>query len=266
MRVNFIVSCSDSIVMRMPTLTVLAFFSGCLAFGPADSLSQEVPFRAPLPRLLDEESCVKFAPVDFERLLSELKSERARLDADWKATSKTIQRTRGSQTEEPGNLEKQLQGVLDRLREERARRDKPSEARVPAAPVEPVGSGPRKKDANITPLQRALADSLSAVNLAQALFRAEKYDEALAAFQRVDLKGRKAEERAPILFMTAQCMYLTGKIDEAIKLLQEVAGSRGDEQLAAHAQWQLEMFRWERQVRDKLQELRKRRQAAEKTL
>ena len=96
--------------------------------------------------------------------------------------------------------------------------------------------------------------------------RAEKYEASLASLRRIDLQGKKANERGPILFLTAACLQRVGKVDEAIPMLRDIANSRGDEQIAAYAQWQLEFIRWRKDMTDKLQALRQRRMALENAL
>ncbi len=83
-------------------------------------------------------------------------------------------------------------------------------------------------------------------------------------FRSVDLKGKKPEERAPIIYLTAECLQHLGKTDDAIALLREVANSKGDERVASYAQWQIENMRWHRDTQARLQEIRRRLQDMEK--
>ena len=93
--------------------------------------------------------------------------------------------------------------------------------------------------------------------------RSKQYEEALTTFQQVDLKGKKANERAPVQYLKACCLMHLGKSKDAAELLQEVANNRGDEKLAGYAQAQLEMLRWQRDVAQRLQDIRDRYQALE---
>ena len=77
-------------------------------------------------------------------------------------------------------------------------------------------------------------------------------------------KAKTAEERTPIQFLLASCLLRLGKNEDAVKLLRDAANSRDDERTAGYAQWQLEMHRWQREINDRLQDLRRRRLAAEK--
>src|SRR5262249_59971485 len=99
---------------------------------------------------------------------------------------------------------------------------------------------------------------------AHLLFRAHQYEEALAAFRQIDLKGKKAETRAPIQYLMAICLLHLGKGDEAVPLLREAANARGDDKLAGYAQWQIEMVRWQHDTQTRVQQFRDRRLALEK--
>jgi hypothetical protein len=68
----------------------------------------------------------------------------------------------------------------------------------------------------------------------------------------------------PVLYLMACCLVQLGKADDAILLLRDAANSRGDEQVAGHAQWQLEMVRWQRDTRERLHDIRQRVKATEK--
>ena len=226
----------------------------------------------PLPLL--EEDCTKFSTVELERLLGQLKSERSGLDSEWKSLSKRrgLPKTFSDQDEQ--HLQLQLKKAL-RLIQQSQRELKPinDPLQPPNASktddAEPIVETPKSKNAadksNVKPPVETKhhwrADPLL---LAQALFRSERYAEALTAFRLVDLKGKKAEERVPIQFLIASCLLHSGKNEEAAALLRETANSRGDERFAGYAQWQLEVMRWQREVDDRLQNIRQRRQTTEK--
>jgi len=231
------------------------------------------PDELPRPRRLDDETCVKFSSPDFERLLSQLKAEREALTTDWKSLSKKALAGQTFSDKDDRHLEKQLKDVLKRLKDEKTKPgknpvfDPPLPAKKDDAPPPEI----TKKDeqTRTAPDIIFVADSGSSgtmdpLLLAQALFRAEQYDEALTAFRKIDLKGKKAEERAPVQLLMATCLQRVGKNDEAATLLRDVANTRGDERMAGYAQWQLEMARWQRDVHDRLKDIRQRRQALEK--
>jgi tetratricopeptide (TPR) repeat protein len=217
----------------------------------------------PLPRIWNNGEDKKYTPAEFEQLLQQLRSERAGLDAEWKALLK-----RSAEVAPKGQsdalFQKQLRDMLKRLQDDKSAPPEPLELNqevIKAGP--PVTEKKKSEDPPVgakekTPSAPEPVDSLSQ---AHSLFRSGRYEEALASFRLVDLKGRKAEARAPIQYLMAICHLHLGKPAEALPLFREVANSRGDEKLAAYAQWQLEMHRWERDVRDSIQALRQRRLA-----
>jgi hypothetical protein len=109
-----------------------------------------------------------------------------------------------------------------------------------------------------------MSKAVDPLALAQALFRLGNYAGALQAYRALPLEGLKAEERAPVQYMIATCLRKSGQVDESTTLYREVANSRGDEHLAACAQWQLQLMRWHKDSTDQLKRLRERRDVLEK--
>lgn len=236
--------------------------------GPSSASAQ-----IPSPRDSSSDEFSGFSQADFQRVLAQLKMEREALDADWRLLTKRL--TTRTPTTEPDleKLQEQLKTTLTRLQQERAR----SKSVSPAGPAQILAkieqpSPASKKNPESEPFPSGVngnsktpeSGAVDVLHLAQTLFRAERYEEALAAFRQVDLKGRRAEERAPIVYLTAICLHQVGKADEGITLLREAANSRGDERFAAYAQWQLENLRWHRETQGRLQDIRQRRLATEK--
>jgi hypothetical protein len=223
----------------------------------------------PLPtprRLSDDEEF--FSPAEFGQLLQKLKTEREGLNSDWLALRKRNSTPEPSVEAEQKRFESLMQKALEDLRERRLHPGSSSPLGSEAAKkkTEAEPEEPKKMD-NAAPAPEGKAEkSPGAVDvLAQAhtLMRSKQYEEALATFQQVDLKGKKINERTPIQYLKACCLLHLGKTKEAGEVLQEVANYRSDEKVAGYAQWHLEMMRWQRDVAQRLQEIRQRRQALE---
>lgn len=222
----------------------------------------------PMPRRLNDNDGVAFSPTEFEHLLQKLKSEREGLNSDWQALRKRNTTAEPTVEIEQKRLETLMQKALDDLRR---RRQNPAPTTSLGAEtiknkIEAVPEDPKKVDNPAPALEGKTDQRPGAVDVlaqAHALMRSKQYEEALATFQQVDLKGKKINERAPILYLTACCLLYLGKTKEAADLLQETANYRGDEKLANYAQWQLEMMRWQRDAAQRLQDIRQRRQALE---
>jgi tetratricopeptide (TPR) repeat protein len=250
-------------------VTILLVMLNLLTAGLAQSPGQGQWAPAPLP-LLDGNGA-SFSPADFQRLLSQLKAEREALDADWKSLTKRLTTRTPANETDLDKLQEQLKQTLLRLQQERLKSPQTAVLAPPALVQQtmPINPEPKKKPVEESHPATSGASSadpgpVDVLHLAQTLYRAERYDEALAAFRSVDLKGKRAEERAPIVYLTAKCLHHLGKTDDAVALLREVANSKGDERLAGYAQWQLENLRWHREIQARLEEIRQRRLATEK--
>ena len=235
------------------------------SYVPADSDT------LPMPRAWRDEGRKTFSAAEFERSLQQLKTERAALLAEWKAL---VKRSAAAVPRGAGDnqLQSQLKDVLERLQQKRAPVPAPpKELEITGKKIEPVPAAPAKTTEAAAPPKADGAseigtEPIDALSEAHTLFRARRYEEALTYFRRVDLKGKKAEARAPVQYLMAICLLHLGKAEEALPVFRDVANSRGDEKLASYAQWQLEMLRWQREVQDKLQGHRERRLALEKKI
>ena len=94
--------------------------------------------------------------------------------------------------------------------------------------------------------------------MANVLFKVGNFEFALKAYRTVSFVGMRPDERAPIQYLMATCLRKLGKVDEAAAIYREVANMRGDEQVAACAQWQLVHLRWRSEFEAQLKELRDR--------
>ncbi len=224
-----------------------------------------------IPRKLDDDDGEGFSPAEFERMLQKLRAEREGLNSDWQALRKRNTAPVPSLESEQRQLEQQIKKALEDFR--KGRRNSPSyvisqsqNARQNPEPEvkAPEDKGSRKPETPPPQPGEKSSAPVDALAQAQTLVRSKQYEEALSAFQQVDIKGKKANERAPIQYLKACCLLHLGKTADASELLQEVANNRGDEKLAGYAQWQLETLRWQRDVAQRLQDIRQRYQALEK--
>ena len=225
----------------------------------------------PVQRAWRDEGRKAFSATEFEEALQRMKSERAALLSEWQALVKRSAAA-APRSESDGQLHVQLKEVLQRLQQGRAAAPAaPKELDVNGTKVEPLPPAPAKANEATTPsTDGATADVTSepidALSEAHTLFRARRYEEALTSFRRVDLKGKKADARAPVQYLMAICLLHLARAEEAVPLFREVANSRGDEWLATYAQWQLELLGWQRDIHDQLQRHRERRLALEKKI
>jgi TolA-binding protein len=233
---------------------------------PAKAMAQ--PF--PMPRRVADDDSDSFSPLDFERMLQKLKAEREGLSSDWQALRKRNTVPEPSLESEQKRFELHLQKALEDLKKRRL-------PPLPAPPVAPDGAKKPTEHETTENKKPAAVESppdgpgektvgpVDVMAQAHTLMRSKQYEEALATFQQIDLKGKKINERGPIQYLKACCLLHLGKSKDAAELLQEVANYKGDEKLAGYAQTQLEMLRWQRDVAQRLQDIRQRYQALEGT-
>jgi len=252
----------DQCSTMKPDLTIL-FATMILLAAPMVLRAQPLPPIPAIPALPSEDDGT-YSPSNFKRALSDLRAEREALDAEWRAITKRLSMPQPSDVPDLDRLHLKIKELVARLQRERME----LKATPTAAPnIQPKNETPRPEpkktpDPESIPTKPAAPTSsngpVDVVQLAQTLFRAERYEEALGVFRSVDLKGKKPEERAPIVYLTADCLHRLGKTDEAVAMLREVANSRGDEHMAEYAQWQIENLRWHREVQNKLADIRRR--------
>ena len=128
---------------------------------------------------------------------------------------------------------------------------------VPTVPKDVGSHGiPEGVAANVEP---TVPKSIDSTSVAYSLVRAGKYDAALTVYQSIDVKETNFDERSTIQYLAATCMRNVGKIEEATNLYREVANAKADPYIATCAQWQLASMRWEQSMKDRLEEIRKRR-------
>lgn len=245
-------------------MVALIALSTCCCLESAAACADE---KLPPPRLFEDDDAPGFSASDFARLLQQIRSERDALRADWQSLIKKEGRSQRDIDEE---LHVHLKQILHHLQQ------RTQAAPAPPTPMPPRagGSETNKNDppAGVAKLPSVAADKnpehspTGADVMAQAhlFYRSGQFEEALASFRLIDLKGQKAAVRAPMEYLMAMCLLHLGKTEEALPLLREVANSRGDDKLASYAQWHLEMLRWQRDVQQRLQDFRQRRESLEK--
>ena len=231
------------------------------------------PASTPPARLFEDDFPLLNSPlVDIHENLQKLKEARQSLNDERTKAAIFVQYIMPPESHDLSKLRLHLGSLLTRLYT-RKHAPAPLPVTTPSEPKinekggtapdksEPKkdGTAPNKGDAPNPDFAKAL-DPLA---LAQALYRAGNYPGALQAYRLLPQEGLKAPERVPIQYMIACCLRKMGKHDEAAAVYREVANSRGDEQLAACAQWQLENMRWQRDVGEQISQIQKRRQALE---
>jgi len=201
--------------------------------------------------------------TDLKEQLAKLRAERDALAKDHAQAAQFVEESVFVGSEETAKLRLRLGGLLTQLGTGKtAVRPRPFPIPNPKPPPDGKKETPPDPDKKDPPPEPDLSSKTKIVEplaLAQSLFRAGSYDAALKAYRMLPLKGLKAEERAPVQYMMATCLRKLGKTDEASAIYREVANSRGDEHLAACAQWQLAAIRWQRELEDQLKTIRQRR-------
>jgi tetratricopeptide (TPR) repeat protein len=209
--------------------------------------------------------------------LQKLRKEREALQEDRSKTALSLHDAFTSDSDDVAKLRLRLGSLLTTLGTQKAT---PSHLQIPKSesstieskapplvlpttplPMPPLALTPKASG----PAPAAAANkTLDALALAQSLFQVGNFQGALQAYRLLPLEGLKAEERVPLQYLMATCLRHLGKFDEAGTLYREVANSRGDEHLAACAQWQLNAVRWQRETTEQLTKIRQRRLALEK--
>src|SRR5262245_49697286 len=117
--------------MKNRNVVILTVILEILALGlwKSPGVAQELP----VPRLVPLDETSPFSPSEFQRALEKLKSERAGLDADWKAITRRLNTPPPRDEPDLEKLQRQLEQWKDRLERERAAKAK--EKSVPTPPM-----------------------------------------------------------------------------------------------------------------------------------
>ncbi|HZZ78304.1 MAG TPA: hypothetical protein VFE62_07285 [Gemmataceae bacterium] len=225
----------------------------------------------PLPSVPLHVEAEPYSPSEFQRALKELKAEREALDAEIRAMDRRLNAPEPIAEPENDPILRRVREAAARFREQRERTPIPTIAPGPLQPKpeQPIPEPKKMLEEDPLPLKSIKVEPLGTtpvdpVQLAHTLFRTGRYEEALTVFRKIDLLGKKQEERAPIIYLTAECLNRVGKTEDAIAMLREVANSKGDVQMAECAQWQIDNLRWQRDMQGRLRDIRQRLQALEK--
>jgi hypothetical protein len=261
----------------------LAYASGWYATGWGQESASTWPRAesAPPPRsaewLLpsDEPAPLSLPLAEVRQALQKLRAEREGLQEDRAKSAQYLVDTFAPGGDDIGQLRLRLGKLLTQMGTQKPGSAAPAAPQPPSqppkkidiAPAPPPAPIPKAPDKETPPAKEPTPDlskTLDPLALAQALFRVGNYAGALQAYRLLPLDGLKAEERVPIQYMIATCLRKSGKTDEAAALYREVANSRGDEQVAACAQWQLTVLRWQKDMTEQLGRIRQRRLELEK--
>lgn len=217
--------------------------------GPPATLELEVPPATP-PRTS--------RPVDLielKRKLAELKTARESLHAESQSTDKDSARSSPDDGNDIAKLRLKLMQQLARL--SAGGKHSPPQELTPVKPTPPEAAGPARASVKFE-------KSTDALSLAHNLYKVGDYENALKAFEQMDLRGMKTEEWAPIKYMMASCYRHLNKLDQAANLYREVANAKADELVAECARWQIASIRSRQELDTQLQNIRRRRASLEK--
>jgi tetratricopeptide (TPR) repeat protein len=220
--------------------------------APAPAATSQV--AEPKPALPQKVFVPKVDPVDVQRRLSRLKTEREGLKSE-RAVAVQVLEANEPTPENIAQLRLRVGQLLGRLATRNFVPDKGHPTPAPLVtppPAEPLMqvTPPGKS----TPESESTSPAIDPLALGRTLFRAGDFAGALKAFQQMNLNGLRPEERRPVEYLIATCLKHLGRFDEAAALYREVAGSKGDEVLADCAQWQLTAIRWERDLDQQLRQ------------
>jgi hypothetical protein len=209
--------------------------------------------------------------VEAKANFLKLKAERESLQAE-RLTFEHRPAEDASMAEENVKLRLRLSEVLTRLGTKMNQPPAPVTRPQPESAAKPPPRQSEKSPAsepappsNIKegPAEPGPARLLDPLALAQVLFKAGNYEASLKAYRLIDLRGMKAEVRLPIQYLIATCLKRNGKTEAAAGIYREIANARGDENLAACAQWQLSTMRRQQEMLTQLDSIRQRRKALE---
>jgi hypothetical protein len=230
---------------------------------PAAPASAAPPQLAePKPSVPQKPFAPKIDPLDVQRRLNRLKTEREGLKSERNLAVQALEDNEPS-PEKIAQLRLRVGQLLGRLATHRVP-DKGRAAPPTALPTAPVGPPlPLTQPGKVTPDNESTSSAVDPLALGRTLFRGRDFGGALKAFQQVSLSGLKPEERRPVEYLIATCHKHLGRLDEAAAIYREVAGSKGDEVLADCAQWQLTAIRWQRDLDQQLRQPQQRLQDLE---
>ena len=230
------------------------------------------PWVPPAPMRADPDDDLPFLKTRLNDLFQQLDTERKALGAAYDTAAREHEQGLALSNAGSGLLRLRVKQLLAKLHQSQVGATDPSlpatkEHETPAKSA----AAPKEKQPEKFPLlppkepsDMVAARPVDPLALAHALFRGGNYERALQAFEMMDLKGTRADQRAPVEYLMASCLHRLGKTKEATALYLQVANTKGDEQVAACAQYQIAALRWHKEVQDRLTEIKQRRLAIEK--
>ena len=270
---------------------------GCFLLAVSMLTAQETLPTLPTPRRLEPVPAIRDdgsdddgnAKATLPELLKQNRVERDALESTFNAVNREFSANSGLTVDdaEAATLRLRIHEALARIAKKRPGSGSPPSAskgkKAPsllapgvAAPEQvdshpdtpvPIATVPKDVGSHVLPdgsianAEPSVPKSIDATSVAYSLVRAGKYDAALTVYQSIDIKETNFDDRSTIQYLAATCMRNVGKIDEATNLYREVANAKTDPYLATCAQWQLAMMRWEETMKERLEEIRKRRSA-----
>ena len=210
---------------------------------------------------------------ELQRWVNKLKMERESLAAEQNGARQQMVTDVFSENVDTMKLRLQISELIKKV----------STPKIPARNTDPIGpvlpppksSGDKKsappppKPVNDKPPPREVVEEnaeapADPVALANVLFRAGHTEQALKTYRLVNMTGMRSKERGPLMYLTACCLRKLGKTEAALSMFRDVANLKGDEEVAACAQWQIAQIRWRGECEAQLKEVRARRQALER--
>jgi tetratricopeptide (TPR) repeat protein len=241
------------------SLCLLAAWAGAGLCQVADKV-------APAPQGIAAPPTLSPDIEEMQRQLAKLRAQKELLSVEGALSGSLAPINAGPESQEMAKLR---QRVADLMKKVQAKSD-PTKAPSLVAPLPDLRpeigphavpeKAPGNAPSEITPEYSAPPDPMG---LAQTLFRTGKTDLALKAFRMLKLNGMEPQERLPLQFLIAACLRKLGKTEDAAALFREVANARGDEQIAACAQWELNFLRWKSDFQAQLQQIRDRGKGVE---
>jgi pentatricopeptide repeat protein len=225
--------------------------AGPIPILPLQPLREEA---APMPHQQTPPTDVESLHGDTESLRLEREAMLAE-EADL-VTAKDFHAAKGAEV----NLQKRIAELLVRVAQQTKKANETAAAAPPLVlppPPAPTASITQPDEAP----QVAGDAPVDPLALAQSLFRAGNFSEALDAYRKMDNNDLKYDERAAIQYMTACCLRKLSKVDEASALYRQVVNRPGNDFLSENAQWYLRTMKERRELEAQLEELRQRRQA-----
>lgn len=243
----------------------------CLATADEPPLGKWLP---PAPARVDREDEFPSLTTRLNDQLLQLDSERKALGAAHDTVAREYEQGIVLSTAGSGLLRLRVKQLLVKLKHPQGGSIAPSppsttEPELPQVVKTPAPSKEKQpeKFPLLPPKESSDTSNTRPVDplaLAHALFRSGNYERALQAFEMIDLRGTKADQRAPIEYLMASCLHRMGKTKEANARYLQIANTKGDELVAACAQYQIAALRWHTEVQDQLTEIKQRRLALEK--